>query len=233
MAPPSERSDAIGTRYNYFVWDVNCPIFPLVRATGLEVKNWQDLILVNQLGQRFYDETKGDYPHGNMATTTSTPYTPQIIAINARITYDPTHYNYFNAAVAMNAASEPPDYAAGPIWAIFDADTVAREGWQVTPPYVDPDGYCFQANTLAELAAAITNPYQARPDGRRHPAGDGGALQYALSTPGPMRISASPRRSIRSRRRRSMPPGPRRWCTTRVPVCGSTPSARCWTCRVR
>ena len=26
---------AIGTRYNYFAWDVNCPIFPLVRATGL------------------------------------------------------------------------------------------------------------------------------------------------------------------------------------------------------
>ena len=55
----------IGSRYNYFAWDVNCPIFPLVRATGLEVKDWQNLILVNQLGQRFYDETKGDYPNGN------------------------------------------------------------------------------------------------------------------------------------------------------------------------
>src|ERR671922_545041 len=46
----------IGARYNYFVWDVNSPIFPLVRATGLEVKNWHNLILVNQLGYRFYDE---------------------------------------------------------------------------------------------------------------------------------------------------------------------------------
>jgi len=53
---------AIGTRYNYFVWDVHCPIFPLVRATGLAVKHWQDLILVNQLGQRFYDESKGAPP---------------------------------------------------------------------------------------------------------------------------------------------------------------------------
>ena len=63
----------------------------------------------------------------------------------------------------MNAASGPPDYAAGPIWAIFDAEAVAREQWNVTPPYVDLDGYFFSANTLEELAAAINNPYQARP----------------------------------------------------------------------
>jgi hypothetical protein len=74
----------------------------------------------------------------------------------------------------MNAASGPPDYAAGPIWAIFDAAAVAREQWQVTPPYVDPDGYCFSANTLAELAAAIKNPYQAR-------AMDGATLQATVA----------------------------------------------------
>jgi succinate dehydrogenase/fumarate reductase flavoprotein subunit len=152
----------IGARYNYFAWDVNCPIFPLVRATGLEVKDWQDLILVNQRGQRFYDETKGDYPNGNRAHEV-TPYTPHDYRNSARIQYDPTSYNYFNAAVAMNAASGPPDYAAGPIWAIFDADAVTREDWVVTTPYVDPDGYCFSAHTLAELAATIANPYQVTP----------------------------------------------------------------------
>jgi hypothetical protein len=153
---------AIGTRYNYFVWDVQCPIFPLVRATGLAVKRWQDLILVNQLGQRFYDESKGDYPHGNVGHDIQ-PYSPGDYRNSERMAYDPTHYNYFNAAAAMNAASEPPDYAAGPIWAIFDADTVAREEWQVTPPYVDPDGYFFRGQTLAELADAIRNPYQTLP----------------------------------------------------------------------
>ncbi|HSF29466.1 MAG TPA: FAD-dependent oxidoreductase [Candidatus Tectomicrobia bacterium] len=153
---------AIGTRYNYFAWDVKCPIFPLVRATGLVVKNWHDLILVNQLGQRFYDETKGDYAHGN-ASNEFMPYTPNDYRNNARIKYDPIKYNFFNAAAAMNAASEPPDYSAGPIWAIFDADAVAREQWHVTPPYVDPDGYFFSANTLGGLAAAINNPYQAKP----------------------------------------------------------------------
>jgi len=35
--------------------------------------------------------------------------------------------------VAMNAASASPDYAAGPIWAIFVAEAVAWEQWQVTP----------------------------------------------------------------------------------------------------
>jgi hypothetical protein len=68
-----------------------------------------------------------------------------------------------NAAMAINAGSAPPDYAAGPIWAIFDADTVARNQWRVTPPYVDPDGYWFSAPTLRALAAAINNPYQALP----------------------------------------------------------------------
>jgi len=153
---------ALGTKYNYMTWELECPIFPLVRATGLGVKDWQDLILVNQVGQRFYDETKGDYPHGNMYNEFN-PYTPNDYRNNANIKYNPTKYNFFNAAVAMNAASEPPDYCPGPVWAIFDADGVQREGWKVTPPYVDPDGYFFSAQTLPQLAAAVKNPYQAKP----------------------------------------------------------------------
>ena len=63
----------------------------------------------------------------------------------------------------MNAGSKAPDYSGGPVWAIFDSDAVEREGWKVTPPYVDPDGYFFTADTLADLAAAIENPWQAAP----------------------------------------------------------------------
>jgi hypothetical protein len=153
---------ALATKYNYMTWELETPIFPLVRATGLSVKDWQDLILVNQVGKRFYDETKGDYPHGNVYNEFN-PYMPGDYRNNANIKYNPTKYNFFNAAVAMNEYSEPPDYSAGPVWAIFDADAVAREKWIVTPPYVDPDGYFFSASTLAELAAAIKNEYQARP----------------------------------------------------------------------
>src|SRR5262249_33210643 len=153
---------ALGARYNYFAWDVHSPIFPLVRAAGLEVKDWQNLILVNQLGKRFYDETKGDCPNGNLYNEFN-PYRPGDYRNNASIDYNPPPLISFNAAVAMMGPSAPPDYAAGPIWAIFAADAVAREQWPVAPPYVDPDGYFFSASTLAELAGAITNPYQATP----------------------------------------------------------------------
>ena len=152
----------LGTKYNYMTWELEIPIFPLVKATGLSVKDWHDLILVNQVGKRFYDETKGDYPHGNVYNEFN-PYTPNDYRNNASIKYNPSKYNFFNAAVAMNEYSQPPDYSAGPVWAIFDADAVEREKWKVSPPHVDPDGYFFSANTLGELAAAIKNPYQARP----------------------------------------------------------------------
>jgi succinate dehydrogenase/fumarate reductase flavoprotein subunit len=152
----------LATKWNYMTWELESPIFPLVRSTGLSVKDWHDLILVNQVGKRFYDETKGDYPHGNVYNDIN-PYTPNDYRNNEKIDYHPNKYNFFNAAVAMNEYSEPPDYSAGAVWAIFDADAVKREGWNVTPPYVDPDGYFFSGNTLAELAAAIQNEYQAKP----------------------------------------------------------------------
>jgi succinate dehydrogenase/fumarate reductase flavoprotein subunit len=152
----------LATKWNYMTWDLEFPLFPLVRATGLAVKDWHDLILVNQVGKRFYDETKGDYPHGNVYNEIN-PYTHNDYRNNERIDYHPNKYNFFNAAVAMNEYSEPPDYSAGPVWAIFDADAVARNKWKVTPPYVDLDGYFFSANTLPELAAKIKNEYQAKP----------------------------------------------------------------------
>src|SRR5439155_21081381 len=40
---------ALGTKYNYVAWKLESPLFPLVRATGFNVKDWQDLILVNQV----------------------------------------------------------------------------------------------------------------------------------------------------------------------------------------
>jgi succinate dehydrogenase/fumarate reductase flavoprotein subunit len=152
---------ALATKYNYTTWKLESPIFPLVRAAGFNVKDWQDLILVNQVGKRFYDETKGDVPHGNLGGQV-TPYTPNDYR-NAQVKYDPNKYNFTHAALAMNEYSAPPDYCSGPVWAIFDAEGVAREGWKVAPPYVDPDGYFFSGNTLIELAAAIKNEYQAKP----------------------------------------------------------------------
>ena len=153
---------ALATKYNYTTWKLESPIFPLVKSTGFNVKDWQDLILVNQVGQRFYDETKGDPPHGSHGHQYP-DCKPNDYRNAENVKYNPTRYNFVNAALAMNEYSEAPDYCAGPQWAIFDADAVEREGWKVVPPYVDPDGYFFSGNTLAELAAAIKNEYQAKP----------------------------------------------------------------------
>jgi FAD binding domain-containing protein len=153
---------ALATKYNYTTWKLESPIFPLVRATGFNVKDWQNLILVNQVGKRFFDETKGDVPHGNNGGQIM-PYTPNDYRNAEKLEYNPTKYNFTHAALAMNEYSAPPDYCPGPIWAIFDAEAVQREGWKVVPPYVDPDGYFFSANTLEELAAQIKNEYQAKP----------------------------------------------------------------------
>ena len=95
---------ALATRYNYVPWKVESPLFPLVRATGFNVQDWQNLILVNQVGKRFYDETKGDPPHGNTGHQLE-PYTPNDYRNSEKIQFNPTQYDFFNAAMAMN---EPP-----------------------------------------------------------------------------------------------------------------------------
>ena len=51
----------------------------------------------------------------------------------------------------------------GPIWAIFDAEAVKREAWVCAPPFVDPHGWSFSANTLPELAGKIVSKHQKQP----------------------------------------------------------------------
>jgi succinate dehydrogenase/fumarate reductase flavoprotein subunit len=109
------------------------PHFFRARALGLVVKDYQNVILVKENGLRFYDETV------------------------------PTRdYEYYAAALAWTG--DPNKFnGGGPIWAIFDADAVAREEWDVKPPHVDPEGYFFSADTIEELAGKIVNEYQWRP----------------------------------------------------------------------
>jgi len=109
------------------------PHFFRAGAIGLTVKDYQNVILVKENGLRFYDE---------MAKNQD--------------------YEYLAAALAWTGDPKKMN-GGGPIWAIFDADAVAREKWQVKPPYVDPYGYFFSADTLEELAAKIANEYQWRP----------------------------------------------------------------------
>jgi len=147
----------IGAQHIYPEWTPDTPVFPLVRATGIRVGDWQDLILVNQVGKRFYDETAEGWPYGTHHGFLE-PYVQGDWRNARRITYKPQ--NFLDAALAPNDGSQPPDFSAGPIWAIFDADAVKREKWDLTPPATDPR-FFFRADTLAELTKQLrTNPYQ-------------------------------------------------------------------------
>ncbi len=147
----------IGTPSNYVQWKKESPIFPKVGASGLVVRNWQDAIIVNQVGKRFYNELQDGYPTGTSQGFLN-PYLPGDWRNPSRIKYTPM--NYVDAALAINEGSTAPDYSAGPQWAIFDAEAVKREKWNMNPPSVRP-GYFFTAGTLADLAPLLAKcPHQ-------------------------------------------------------------------------
>ncbi|HMK78903.1 MAG TPA: FAD-dependent oxidoreductase [Xanthobacteraceae bacterium] len=153
------KPGTIGCQYNYvnLRWLPGSPVFDRARASGLPVGNWQDLILVNMLGKRFYDETGGQFTANDYGLID--PYV-QGSYLNAKnIKYNPN--NFINAALAGIGDGHN---GGGPIWAIFDADAVTRESWDPVPPNVDVEaGFFFQADTLAALAARIKMKYQRVP----------------------------------------------------------------------
>src|SRR6185436_824777 len=59
----------IGCRWGYatLVYETDSVMFPQAKATGLTVKDWQDLIMVNQFGKRFWNEADGSYAFFNAA----------------------------------------------------------------------------------------------------------------------------------------------------------------------
>jgi succinate dehydrogenase/fumarate reductase flavoprotein subunit len=59
----------IGTRWGYssLVYETDSIMFPLAKATGLTVKDWQDVIMVDQFGKRFWNENDGSYKFFNAA----------------------------------------------------------------------------------------------------------------------------------------------------------------------
>src|SRR5258706_7806434 len=109
------------------------PHFFRARALGLTVKDYQNVILVKENGLRFYSETAETHDYG-----------------------------YYAAALAWTGDPKKMN-GGGPIWAIFDSDAVAREKWQGKPPYVDPAGYFFSADTVEQIATRIVNENQWRP----------------------------------------------------------------------
>ncbi|MDP2268630.1 MAG: tat (twin-arginine translocation) pathway signal sequence, partial [Deltaproteobacteria bacterium] len=175
----------IGAQYTYTSFGPDSPIFPLCRAIGLRLDDWQNVICVNQVGRRFYDETGGNWPIGTKWGDMD-PYVPGNYLNAENTTYkksswadvgetmnegdapdlaEDTTYkdsNWIDAALMMNEGSTAPDFGAGPTWAIFDSDTVTRLGWLLGSPNTDPE-YFFSGDTIAQLAQNIKGPYQKIP----------------------------------------------------------------------
>lgn len=126
----------LGCQYNVgpAAFTPKSPVFFRARATGFDIRDWQDAILVKEHGRRFYDETAARNDQG-----------------------------YLNATLAWTGDPKKLD-GGGPVWAVFDAAAAAREKLPpLEPPLVDPV-FFFSADTLEELAAKIgKNPYQWRP----------------------------------------------------------------------
>ena len=68
-APPSPRRAMSERRWGYLslYFETDSPIFHLCKATGLTVTDWQEAILVNQSGKRFWNELDSSYDFINAA----------------------------------------------------------------------------------------------------------------------------------------------------------------------
>jgi succinate dehydrogenase/fumarate reductase flavoprotein subunit len=153
------KPGTVGCQYGYvnLRWYPGSTVFDKARAIGLKVADWQDLILVNMIGERFYDETGKQFTGDTYKSID--PYDPGSYLNAKNIKYDPN--NFLDAALAGIGDGHN---GGGPIWAIFDQDAVTREKWDPKPPYVDIDtGFFFTADTIADLAGKIVMKYQRVP----------------------------------------------------------------------
>jgi succinate dehydrogenase/fumarate reductase flavoprotein subunit len=153
------KPGTVGGQYGYvnLRWYPGSEVFDKARAIGLHVEDWQDIVLVNMIGKRFYDETARQFTSGNYESML--PYTPHDWHNGRNLKFNPN--GFLDAALAGIGDGHN---GGGPIWAIFDADAVAREKWDPKPPYADYDhGFCFTADTIEELAKKIVMKYQRVP----------------------------------------------------------------------
>jgi hypothetical protein len=168
-------SSVIGTRDAVASIFPGHPAFLFARAKGINIggAGWEHAIAVNQVGRRFYNErsiaeisSDAKYPSGKDGTRN--PFVPldwrNTSPAQVKAQYRRSAAS--DAALAMNEGSRPPDYASGPVWAIFDSAAAARTGWKIRYPYIaePPDGYFHKADTLAELAKKVMgHPHQKMP----------------------------------------------------------------------
>jgi hypothetical protein len=150
------------------------PTFSMRGSTGINLGNdsFQHLIVVNQVGTRFFKEMLVTTRQGGAAFPAG-PGKGQprkgldhvqldwrnASVENIRATY--AEPNSVHAALAMNEGSKAPDFFSGPVWAIFDRAAVERDKWNIEPPFTSPtNGFFFKADTIEELAQKILKGHE-------------------------------------------------------------------------
>jgi hypothetical protein len=159
----------LATRDPYTTMLPGHPTFPFRGSTGIDLgaSSFQHLIVVNQVGKRFFNEMQITVRRGGAAFPAGPGKGQPKSGLehvqldwrnasveNVRATY--SEPNSIHAALAMNEGSKAPDFLSGPIWAIFDRGAVERDKWNIDPPFTSPaNGFFFRADTIEELAAKI------------------------------------------------------------------------------
>jgi hypothetical protein len=149
------------------------PTFPFRQSTGITLgtTSYEQLIAVNQVGKRFYNEMAIARRYG----TPVWPGGPRVGAPKPSLEHAQCDwrncspdfvrqmyvgYPALDAAMAMNEGSQAPHYYSGPLWAIFDQGTVERDKWDIKPPFTADNGYFFSANSIEELVSKIEKGHE-------------------------------------------------------------------------
>jgi len=108
--------------YSSLVFRPDSKLFPLAKATGLTVSDWQNMIFVNQNGQRFWNEVDGSYRFFSAAWPTTATRPSSMAAVRSGPSSMPMRRR------ARNGDPKPP--YVDPDGYFCSADTDRRIGAQ-------------------------------------------------------------------------------------------------------
>ena len=123
------RTAHIGCRwgYNSLVWEPDSVMFPQARATGLTVEDWQDVILVNQFGRRFWDELDESHKFFDAALANHGDAT--------KLNGGGPIWAIFDANAVRRENWKPAPPHVDPDGWFFSADTISELAGKIRNPY--------------------------------------------------------------------------------------------------